>query len=154
MCLSNPPADREFYYRSTQMGALLPVMREHNGFWACNKNFLFDTDPASVAHWKKYAVLHTRLFPYIYTLAHEARDKGWPVVRHMVLHHPHEGIPEDRQNDQWLLGDRILVAPVIAKGAVQRRVYLPAGTWIHWWTQQPFEGGREITVAAPLEDHP
>lgn len=155
LCLTGaPPADRELYYRWTQLGAMLPVMREHNGQFNCAQNFLLDTDADSLAHWKVYADLHTALFPLFYTLTAQARDRGLPVTRHLVLEFPDNPGPRARQDDQFLVGDRILVAPVIEQGATQRSVWFPEGRWVHWQTGAVFEGPAERTVEAPLEVAP
>jgi len=151
LCLFNPPADRELFYRWTQLGAMLPVMREHNGQFGCADNWLIDNDLASIDHWKKYAVFHTRLFPYFYTLAAQARDRGWPIVRHLVLHFPDAPGTKERQDDQFLVGDRILVAPVIEPEARTRSVYFPPGTWVHWESGKAYVGPAEQEVDAPLE---
>jgi alpha-glucosidase (family GH31 glycosyl hydrolase) len=57
-------------------------------------------------------------------------------------------------DDQYLLGDRLLVAPVLEQGARTRRVYLPPGTWVHPFTGETTEGGRFLTVDAPLDTVP
>jgi alpha-D-xyloside xylohydrolase len=51
-----------------------------------------------------------------------------------------------------MFGPDLLVAPVLYEGARNREVYLPAGKkWTDAWTDQTFEGGRQMTVDAPLE---
>jgi alpha-glucosidase (family GH31 glycosyl hydrolase) len=154
LCLTTPPTDRELFYRWTQVGAMLPVMREHNGQFACESNWLIDNDADSIEHWKTYATLHTALFPYLYTLVAQARDHGWPVVRHPLLHFPEAPGPKERQDDQFMMGDRILVAPVIVQGARSRVVYFPPGDWVHWQTGETYTGPAEIEVAAPLRVAP
>jgi alpha-glucosidase (family GH31 glycosyl hydrolase) len=154
LCLTAPPTDRELFYRWTQVGAMLPVMREHNGQFACESNWLIDNDADSIEHWKTYATLHTALFPYLYTLVAQARDHGWPVVRHHVLHFPEAPGSKERQKDQFMMGDRILVAPVIVQGARSRVVYFPPGDWVHWQTGETYTGPAEIEVAAPLRVAP
>ena len=54
--------------------------------------------------------------------------------------------------DSFMLGPDLLVAPVLEEGATTREVYLPThpGGWYDWHDGTPFEGGRTITVAAPL----
>ena len=51
-------------------------------------------------------------------------------------------------------GPDMLVAPVVAKSATSRRVYLPAGTWYDFWTNEKVEGGREIDRAVDLATMP
>ena len=49
----------------------------------------------------------------------------------------------------YLLGEELLVAPVVKSGEQTRRVYLPRGAWVHLWSGERFTGG-EITVEAPM----
>ena len=64
---------------------------------------------------------------YILSVARQSASTGEPIVRSMEYAFPHQGY--ERVNDQFLLGDLILVAPVLEKGASQRAVMLPAGAW-------------------------
>ena len=52
------------------------------------------------------------------------------------------------------LAAEIMVAPILDQGAVERTVYLPAGVWIDFWTDQVYAGPRFIRVPAPLETLP
>jgi alpha-glucosidase (family GH31 glycosyl hydrolase) len=53
--------------------------------------------------------------------------------------------------DAYMLGDELLVAPVVEMGATSRRVVLPAGRWHDVWDPaRIFEGPREVTVDAPI----
>jgi len=146
-CFVNRSADRELFMRWTELGALLPVMRLHRGNAEICHHWSFDQDAETLAHYKKYAILHTALFPYIYTLVHEAAAKGWPVVRHLMLHYPDD--PKTWKLDyQYLLGDRLLVAPVLERGAQKWRLYLPEGGWAHFWSGKIYRGPGEVEVAA------
>ncbi|MCI6810562.1 MAG: glycoside hydrolase family 31 protein, partial [Spirochaetia bacterium] len=56
--------------------------------------------------------------------------------------------------DQYMFGSDYLVAPVLKAGATSREVYLPAGKWENINTKEVIEGGRSITVAAPIDQIP
>ena len=62
--------------------------------------------------------------------------------------------PDDTEtwdlSDQFMIGDSLMVAPVVSEGATTKSVYFPAGTWYDVWTGDPVEGGRRIDVDAPL----
>lgn len=158
-CHKTSPMNKLMMFRSIEMGALLPVMRLHRGVQLCD-HWRFDEDEETLMQWKKYARLHAKLFPYIYTLAKEAADKGLPMVRHLSLQYPGDK-PCLKQDFQFLLGDRILSCPVIeedndrkredmTKSRQQSEVYLPPGIWYHYWSGKRYEGGRSYTVdAAP-----
>jgi alpha-glucosidase (family GH31 glycosyl hydrolase) len=151
-CITNTATDKELFFRWTELGALLPVMRTHESS-GCSYNWLFNSDRETLMNFKKYAVLHTELFPYIYTLARQAADHGWPVVRHLMLQFPDDPGSVAEQYE-FMLGDRILVAPVIVNHAREREVYFPPGEWIAWWDNKHFHGPAKIKVPAPLDTIP
>jgi hypothetical protein len=105
------------------------------------------------AAFRSYAQLHQSLFPYLYGAARTAHLTGLPIMRHLFLAYPHDprvyGL-----NDEYLLGPDLLVAPVITPAVTSRQVYLPAGTWVDYWTGALATGGRTLSVSAPLDRIP
>jgi alpha-glucosidase len=78
--------------------------------------------------------LRYRLVPYFYSLAHRANQFGEPVVTPLVVYYPDD--PNLRMlSDEKLLGRDLLAASVSAYGITARDVYLPAGTWVDFHTQ-------------------
>jgi alpha-glucosidase len=146
------PADKELFFRWTELGAMLPVMRIHESS-GCPNNWLFDNDRETLQLWKKYAELHVSLFPYFYTLVYEAAEKGWPVARHLMLEYPDDPGSLDEEYE-FLVGDRLLVAPVIVDQARERDVYFPPGEWIGFWSGERFHGPGRVTVPAPRDTIP
>jgi alpha-glucosidase (family GH31 glycosyl hydrolase) len=73
---------------------------------------------------RKYLELRYRLLSYNYTLCREAHETGLPLMRALWLHYPADDKAVAR-GDEYLWGADLLVAPVTAKGASQRKVYLP-----------------------------
>jgi alpha-glucosidase (family GH31 glycosyl hydrolase) len=91
--------------------------------------------------------------PYLYTAVREAHDTGLPIMRALWLHYSDDQVAAAR-GDEYLWGPDILVAPVVAKGAASRRVYLPRGTWFDFWTNERIEWGREIERPVDLATMP
>jgi len=149
--LSHSPS-RELWIRWVEFSSLVPLMRDH--LWEkLPSSIRFLTDEKTVEHFGKYARLHTSLFPYFYTLAHEAHETGIPIMRHTLLECPDE--PQGYHNERcYFLGDRIFVAPVIEDGARTRSFYLPEGEWVNYWTGKVIKGGTKLTVDAPLGEIP
>jgi alpha-D-xyloside xylohydrolase len=113
---------------------------------------IFD-DPLAQDAWRRYARLHTRLFPYLYSLAHLAHETGAPIIRHLFLEHPDE--PELRSEDaSYYLGPSLLVSPVVTRGAINKTVYLPDTTYMDWDAQVVIDGGTSANLDAPLEKLP
>jgi alpha-glucosidase len=148
-------ADGELMARWIQMGALSPVMQDQN---AC-----VGGDPAAKANiwnapdaydaWKTYARLHTRLFPYLYTLGREAHATGAPIMRHVWFEHP-DRTDLAGEDTAYYLGPALYVAPVIERGARTKTVTLPAGTYVDWDTGAVIAGGATVTMDAPLAKLP
>ena len=95
-----------------------------------------------------------RLFPYIYSYAREAYDKGWPLIRALVLEYPDD--PEVfKLNDQFLFGEQLLVAPVVEQGADIKRIYFPEGEWIDFNDKRTvYQGKQWISYEVTLEQIP
>ena len=88
---------------------------------------------------------------YIYKLAENACKTGEPITRHLAYEYPNEGF--EREMTAFMLGDKYLVAPVLEKGVFQRTVRLPQGKW-EYIDGEIFDGGKEVTVDAPLDTLP
>lgn len=100
---------------------------------------------------KKYLFIRERLRPYIRSCMKTASETGAPVMRPLFF-----DFSGDREcwnvEDAYMFGPDLLVAPVMEAGAVQRRVYLPAGsTWTDACTKTRYEGGQYVTVPAPID---
>jgi len=124
----HPPSTKELFFRWTTLGALSPILRTHHGA-ASDQNWRFDSDAETLAHWKRWATLHTKLLPYLLVAAAEASRSGAPMMRPLAL-----GFPDDAAAwttaDEYLLGPSLLVAPVVSAGVSARPVYLPSGSWV------------------------
>ncbi|MFP4977619.1 alpha-xylosidase [Paenibacillus sp. CN-4] len=86
-----------------------------------------------------FTKLKCRLMPYLFDVAGQAAEHGWPSMRAMVLEFPEDPACEllDRQ---YMLGDSVLVAPVFHESG-EVKYYLPAGRWTHLLTGETVQGG-------------
>ncbi|WP_151477957.1 alpha-amylase family protein [Streptomyces albicerus] len=92
--------------------------------------------------------------PYIHEHLRIASAEGTPLMRPLFVDFPQDEASWGIE-DQFLFGPDILVAPVTEPGARGREVYVPAGrTWTDAWTGRDHEGGRTLTVEAPIERIP
>ncbi len=122
---TNPPGDKELFLRWTELGALSPVMRTHHGTNVTQNVNIF-TDDDTVAHWRRYASLHVRLYPYLRALARAACGKGGaPLWTPLPLAYPADDAVWGLK-DEVMLGPALLVAPVLTEGAVSRPVVFPS----------------------------
>jgi alpha-glucosidase len=144
----------ELWIRWCQLGALTPIMRDHLGPKRMTTPDAADmwTDAQTVDTWRRYARLHNALVPFFYAYARVAHETGVPTIRHLVLRYPDD--PEAlKQEHQYLLGDELLVAPVIEPGTT-RRVYFPRGRWFSYWDDAVYDGPGYQELPAPLEHIP
>lgn len=142
------PSTKELFLRWTELGAFTPIMRTHDGNRK-QDNWRWDSDEETIAHFRRFARIHRALGPELRALAAEARETSAPMVRHLALVFPDDPVARTI-DDEYLLGDGLLVAPVVEQGATTRDLYLPPGTWYDVWTGQPFDGGRRVVVDAPI----
>ncbi|MFG2487556.1 glycoside hydrolase family 31 protein [Streptomyces virginiae] len=137
----------ELYVRWLQLGAYLPLFRTHSAIWAGRRE-PWEFGPEVAEQAAAVMAERERLRPYFVTLAHLARRTGAPYVRPLWW-----GAPEERQlrdcEDTFLLGDALLVAPVLECGADRRAVRLPRGRWYDTATGAAYEGPGQILLDAP-----
>lgn len=140
----------ELFVRWMELGALMPFFRVHCTLYAPRQEpWSFGAPALALARIilrRRYALL-----PYLYRLALEAHETGLPLVRPLFMHYD---VPHCIARDQFLLGEHLLVAPVLKRGALQRKVWLPPGGWTHWLTGAAHAGGRSLVVDAPLGKTP
>ncbi len=148
----NGAPSAELYLRWFQMAALLPFFRSHSALGTPPREPWVWGEP-TLNILRAWLRLRVRLLPYLYTLAWETSQTGWPMVRPLFWPHcPEESLWD--VTDAFLLGDALLVAPVVEEGATERSVPLPPGRWYDFWSDTPLEGPAVARMAAPLERLP
>jgi len=140
----------ELYTRWMQFGAFCPIFRAH-GNHSIREPWSFGEQTEK--YMRELLNLRYQLSPYLYTLFREAYDTGKPVMRAMFLEFPNDEKAYE-VSDQYMYGQNFLVAPVTLPGARFRAVYLPAGTWTNFWTEEQIKGPKKILVSAPLNQIP
>ncbi|MFC3802639.1 glycoside hydrolase family 31 protein [Cohnella sp. GCM10012308] len=112
--------DQELFVRYAQCSALFPMIQFSTAPWRV-------LDDRHLAYCLEAAQLHCRLGPEIERLVAQSAETGEPIMRHMAYAFPEGGF--ETVSDQFMLGNDILAAPVLEKGAVSRKVAFPQGTW-------------------------
>ena len=139
---------KEVLLRWAEMAAFTPFFRTHEGNRP-EDNHQFYTDLDTQEKFAGISRIHLALEPYFRHLEVEAAERGYPVVRHLFLHYP-EDINTFRLNNQFLLGEDLLVCPVTKEGMSMVDCYFPSGTWQSIWSNETYEGQKWHTVQAPL----
>ncbi|MEU1782123.1 glycoside hydrolase family 31 protein [Streptomyces abikoensis] len=142
----------ELYLRWFQLGAYLPLFRTHAAISAGRRE-PWEFGAEVLEHAGAALRERARLLPYFVTLAHLAQRTGAPYVRPVWWRSPEDRALRDCE-DAFLLGDSLLVAPVLELGADQRAVRLPRGLWYDTATGRAHEGPGQILLDAPLSRVP
>jgi alpha-glucosidase (family GH31 glycosyl hydrolase) len=142
----NDKIDRELLIRWAQASALMPLLQFSEGPWH------FDEETLRLC--RDASELHLKFSPYIVKLANEVPETGEPILRPIWYNFPTDKGAHEI-TDEFMLGEAVLVAPVLEKGATARDIYLPEGQWRDYKTGQVLEGGRKLTsYSAPLDTLP
>ena len=145
-------ANGEFLVRSYQIGFLAPFFRNHHAIDG------YDQEPWRFGKYyedviRKYLKLRYQLLPFLYTTLEEAHRTGVPVFRPLMLNYQ-EDPSTYNLDDEFMVGDDLLVAPIVKPDVTSRLVYLPKGIWYDFWTNKKYDGGTMVRADAPLETVP
>jgi alpha-glucosidase len=139
----------ELLARWIEAACFSPLFRNHSAKGTRRQEPWHFGDKVVDIH-RKYIRLRYRFLPYLYDLFYQGEKTGLPVMRPLVLHY--EDDPETHNlNGEFLVGESLLVAPVLEQGATKKMVYLPEGTWYDCWTGEKLSGKQYILRDAPLD---
>jgi len=141
----------ELMIRWMQHGALTPTMRPHGVDNLPTEPWRFGEEAESII--REHIRFRYRLMPYLYTLAHENHTTGMPIARPLFFADPADSDLQD-ESDAYLLGDALLVAPVLEDGVRTVDVPLPSGDWLDIHSNDVLEGGETVQMDAPLDRIP
>lgn len=133
--------DPELIVRNAQASALLPMMQFSAAPWRI-------LDEKHLGYVKAAAELHIKYADYIVDTVKKSLETREAVVRPVEYSFPHSGF--ENIKDEFMLGDKLLVCPVVEKGVRKRSVVLPEGIWTDA-EGKTYLGGQKIEVAAPLK---
>ncbi|MCG3420277.1 glycoside hydrolase family 31 protein [Oceanobacillus jordanicus] len=142
----------ELLVRWTQVGAFTPYFRNHSALnTKYQEPWQFGEKYETIM--KNYMQMRYEWLPQLYSLFFKASQTGLPVMRPLFMEYPDDERTYNL-NDVVMIGDNVLLAPILSPGVTDRAVYLPEGEWILWATGETFEGNRAHLVHAELADLP
>jgi len=142
----------ELLARWTQLAAFTPFFRNHANIGS-RRQEPWGFGPKVESLCRDAITLRYQMLPYLECLFAEAHRTGVPIMRPLLWHHPNDPKAVACE-DQFLLGESLLVAPILRPGATARSVYLPRGLWFDFWGGGMFEGGQHIVAEAVAEHVP
>ena len=159
---AGPLPTLDLYRRATQLACFVPVMQWHSepdggqfrelmpGGEGNNERSPWNLAaaygaPEFVDEMRFWHNLRMNLLPYLYSSALDCVETSSPMMRPLVFQWPED--PEAWNcEDEFLLGDSLLVAPLLKENSETRPVYLPKGNWISLFDRHTVSGGQTITA--------
>ncbi len=140
--VSVDPVGGDLLVRWVQAGLLLSHARIHG----TGTRELDTLPPDTLDAIRPALELRYQLLPYLTGEAHRSAAAGLPMARPLVIEFPDDPTTW-HVDDQWLLGEHLLVAPQLDPSG-RRRAYLPEGRWLDWWTDEIVDGPRWVDSRA------
>ncbi len=138
----------ELYTRWIQMAVFHPFFRTHSsGDHGDKEPWVFDKEYLDIV--RDFIEMRYRLLPYIYSVFWQHSTTGMPMIRSLHLE-THIDPQSFFREEEFFLGDHMLICPISEEKATSRRMYLPDGKWYHYWSNELVAGGKEFETIAPL----
>ncbi len=150
--IGNP--SQQLYTRWMELGAFSPFFRGHS---AINQQ---DKEPWAFGDEVEDRVrsiinLRYQLLPFWYNEFYNSSKTGLPIMRPMFLNYQNdENCYSNDAQYQFMIGENLLVAPVVDEHSNFKKLYLPDGKWYDWWNNKVYEGNQWIIVSAPIDQIP
>lgn len=147
-------ASARLYLRWMELGVFTPFFRQHSEYGSKAK------EPWAFGEDIEYAVrdminLRYRLLPFLYNEFYTASKTGLPIMRPMFLNYQNDKECYSKQADyQFMVGDNVLVAPVLKEKEDFKKLYLPDGNWHYIPNNKYYNGGQWIIIEVPLNTLP
>ncbi len=146
--------ESELFVRWVQNGIFHPRFTIHswNDDGTVNEPWMY---PEVNGYIRKLIKFRNQIIPYLYTALFEAHQSHKPIIRPTFYEFERDEKTFEENND-FMLGDSLLVASVVEKGKREREVYLPAHEegWYDFHTGTWYQGGQAIVIPAPLDHTP
>ncbi len=144
----------EMYIRWMQLGAFTPFFRGHSAIdTKAREPFAFNE---TVEEFSRQAIqLRYKLIPFWYNEFYNAAQTGLPIMRSMFVNYQNDENCYSRNAQyQFMIGENLLVAPVVNSTESTKRLYLPEGKWYDWNGNKIVVGGQWSVIEVPLDKTP
>jgi alpha-glucosidase len=129
----------ELLLRWYQLGMLSAFARNHTHAGSVEQ-FPWSFDGQFLAEIRQAINLRYQLLPYLYSCFLLAHDIGRPIQTPLVYYYPND-LTCRTLDTQFMLGEQILVAPILTPGQLTADIYIPSNGWVDFYTRQPLEPG-------------
>ncbi|MDM0467847.1 glycoside hydrolase family 31 protein [Clostridium perfringens] len=143
-------SSEELFIRWMEMGTFIPIFRNHSNMYTRRQEpWAFGPRAEKIA--KKSIELRYELLPYIYDLYYISHKEGLPIFRPMIMEYEKD-MNLLNIREQFMLGENMLVAPVLYEGERSKAVYLPKGSWFNYFTMEKLQGGKWYKLPCELDE--
>ncbi|HII4498110.1 TPA: TIM-barrel domain-containing protein [Clostridium perfringens] len=143
-------SNEELFIRWMEMGPFIPIFRNHSNMYTRRQEpWAFGSRAEKIA--KKSIELRYELLPYIYDLYYISHKEGLPIFRPMIMEYEKD-MNLLNMREQFMLGENMLVAPVLYEGERSKTVYLPKGSWFNYFTMEKLQGGKWYKLPCELDE--
>lgn len=141
---------KELLIRWIEANIFSMFLRNHSSLNTRSQEpYAFDDETANI--YRKYLNLRYDFVPYLYDLMFEANRYGTIPLRPLFYNYPDDSLTKEI-NDELMIGDSLLYAPILDQGMKERSVYLPQGKWINYFTNETYVGNKSYVMKVPLQD--
>ncbi|XZM77868.1 glycoside hydrolase family 31 protein [Clostridium perfringens] len=143
-------SSEELFIRWMEMGPFIPIFRNHSNMYTRRQEpWAFGPRAEKIA--KKSIELRYELLPYIYDLYYISHKEGLPIFRPMIMEYEKD-MNLLNMREQFMLGENMIVAPVLYEGERSKTVYLPKGSWFNYFTMEKLQGGKWYKLSCELDE--
>lgn len=143
-------SSEELFIRWMEMGPFIPIFRNHSNMYTRRQEpWAFGPRAEKIA--KKSIELRYELLPYIYDLYYISHKEGLPIFRPMIMEYEKD-MNLLNMREQFMLGENMIVAPVLYEGGRSKTLYLPKGSWFNYFTMEKLQGGKWYKLPCELDE--
>lgn len=143
-------SSEELFIRWMEMGPFIPIFRNHSNMYTRRQEpWAFGPRAEKIA--KKSIELRYELIPYIYDLYYISHKEGLHIFRPMIMEYEKD-MNLLNMREQFMLGENMIVAPVLYEGERSKTVYLPKGSWFNYFTMEKLQGGKWYKLPCELDE--
>lgn len=143
-------SSEELFVRWMEMGPFIPIFRNHSNMYTRRQEpWAFGPRAEKIA--KKSIELRYELLPYIYDLYYISHKEGLPIFRPMIMEYEKD-MNLLNMREQFMLGENMIVAPVLYEGERSKTLYLPKGSWFNYFTMEKLQGGKWYKLPCELDE--
>ncbi|MEX6641499.1 glycoside hydrolase family 31 protein [Clostridium perfringens] len=143
-------SSEELFIRWMEMGPFIPIFRNHSNMYTRRQEpWAFGPRAEKIA--KKSIELRYELLPYIYDLYYISHKEGLPIFRPMIMEYEKD-MNLLNMREQFMLGENMIVAPVLYEGERSKTLYLPKGSWFNYFTREKLQGGKWYKLPCELDE--